>query len=91
MGIGPMKKSVSITHFGVQRSDIPPPWLKQITGARGTLVPFVTVMSEMFDMPRRINEDVRMPINVSIANRLKVMVGNLRSAMRRFKRPLIVN
>lgn len=61
----------------VRRFDIPPPWLTQITGARGTLVPFVAVISEMVDIPRRKNKDVRIPIKVMIAKRLKVMVGDL--------------
>ena len=56
--------------------DIPPPWLTQITGARGTLVPFVAAISEMLDIPRRKNKDVKMPIKVIVAKRLKVMAGN---------------
>lgn len=71
----------------MRRFNIPPPWLTQITGARGTLVPVGTVISEMLDVPRRKNRDVRMPIKVIIAKRLKVMVGNLWPAMQWMKRP----
>ena len=71
----------------VRRFKIPPPWLTQITGARGTWVPFVAVIFEIVDNPRRKNKDVRMPIKVMIAKRLKVMVGNLWPAMQWMKRP----
>lgn len=66
-----------------QHFDIPPPWLTQITGARGTLVPFVAVISEIVDIPRRKNKDVRMPIKVIVVKRLKMIAGNLWPAMQR--------
>lgn len=55
----------------------------QITGATGTLVPFVAVISEIVDIPRRKNKDVRMPIKVIVVKRLKVIAGNLWPAMQR--------